>query len=159
MKLSGYEDSRKRLLRGDLDVGVTFVIPKLNVEPRLVLLDQVGFEDQGFPLRPHDDRLQGHDVPHHFSGLRRLARRPEIAPNSGSQRAGLPYVDDLAKGVFEQVDAGADGEVLELILKHEFYRHEFYRYEFYRYRRVRSLRVAAPGVGGAVHRHRDGRSP
>jgi hypothetical protein len=50
-----------------------------------------------------------------------LARRPEIAPYSRSQRAGLPYVDDLASGVFEQVHTRAVGKVLKLILKHEFY--------------------------------------
>jgi hypothetical protein len=60
-------------------------------------------------------------VTHHFSGLGRLTRSPEIAPYPGSQRAGLPYVDDLIPGVFEQVHAGVGGEVLELILKHGFH--------------------------------------
>ena len=80
VELPSHEDSRKRLHRGDFDVGVTLVVPELNVEPWLVFLDQVRFEDQGFRFRPHDDRLQRHDVPHHFLGLRGLARRPKIAP-------------------------------------------------------------------------------
>ena len=58
VKLASHEDPRKRFLRRDLDVGVPLVITELNVEAWLILLDQVGFEDQGFGLRPHDDRLQ-----------------------------------------------------------------------------------------------------
>ena len=53
-----HPDARKRLLHRDLDVRIRLVVAQRDVEARLVLLDQVGLEDERMRLARHDDRVE-----------------------------------------------------------------------------------------------------
>jgi len=114
-QLTRHEDSRIRLLHRDLDVRVRLVVPEHHVVLRAVLLDQVLLEHERMRLVGHDDRLEVGDPLDEPAGLRivgMLGR--EVAPNPRPQALRLADVQDAARGILPQVDAGELGQVREL---------------------------------------------
>src|SRR5690606_20682969 len=71
-----------------------------------VLLDEVGFQDEGLDLGAGDDVVDVRDVGRHHADFGRQAGgRLEVAAHAVSQGNRLADVDHLAGGVLHEVDA------------------------------------------------------
>src|SRR5690606_13095573 len=93
------------------------VVLQLHVVVRLVLLDQVGLEDQRLDLVLGDDELEGSRVGRDVARL--LGRgAPEVAAHPAAQVDGLADVDDGAVGPDEGVAAGRGRENREVASLH-----------------------------------------
>ena len=97
---------------GELDVGVGLVVAQQDVEARLVLLDQVVFEGEGFLFVVDQDVVDvdgfadqgaGFDVAELVLG--------EVAADAVAQAFGFADVDDPAAGVLVQIHSGREGEL------------------------------------------------
>ena len=107
LALPASQDLRPRpcLAHREGKVGIGLVVPIPDVEPGLVLLDQVVLEHQRVDLGRGDDPFDGRGVLHHGGG----PRMEGLAPVGGQalpQRRRLPGVDHPPVGVAEQVGAG-----------------------------------------------------
>ena len=109
------EDAREALVL-DADVGVGLVVPEVDVVARLEALDEVVLEDQRLGLGVGDDDLDvldlGDEDAQPLVGGTRLL---EVAPHAAAEVLRLADVEHRALGVFVLVDAGAGGEVGELV--------------------------------------------
>ena len=98
---------------GELDVGISFVVPKHDVELRVVLLDEIVFESEGFALIFNDD---GFEV-YNFAGERAgfgvggPARFKEVRTDAIAEGARFADVNNFAAGVFEHVNSRAFGKL------------------------------------------------
>ena len=110
-------------LYGDLDVRITLVVPQLDVEARVMGLDEVGFQDQGLGLRSNHDGFDVPDPTHQFQSLDGMGRfLSEIAANPGPKRLGLADVQDVS-GVVEHGVPGEDlAKVVYRLIDPEQYR-------------------------------------
>src|SRR5579859_3518620 len=101
---------RKALTQRELDVGISLVVAQKDVEPGLLLLDQVIFQRQGFFVVGDYDVFDVDCLPQQrtrFSiGLRHALL--EVRTDAGAQVLGLADVDDLAFGVFIEVHSGLE---------------------------------------------------
>ncbi len=81
-------------------------------------LDHIAFQDQGFQLRPCDDRL---DIPHlaeHDRDFGRvIAASLEIGPDPIGQHGRLADVEDLAPGALHHVHTRLFRNMVELGLQ------------------------------------------
>ena len=94
------------MLRGDLDAEIAFVVLQPDVIARLVLLDQVVFENERFFVVARD---QGLDIFHPAKqelNLRALVRVIEIRPHPCAHVLGFAYINYLPGLVAHQIDAG-----------------------------------------------------
>ena len=94
---------------------VVLVVGQLNVEARLVALDQVVFQQQRFFFVAGHHRLDvGHDAfQKRNEGPCVAAGRLEILPDARAQVGCFPDVDDLAAPVFHQVNAGLGRQAIQ----------------------------------------------
>jgi len=96
---------------GEFDVRVGFVVPEHDVELRAVLLDEIVFESEGFAFVTDKDGLEVSN----FAGQRTgFCVDPtgfeKIRTHAAAERRSFADIQDVADGVFEQIDAGAFGE-------------------------------------------------
>ena len=105
--------ARKLVFGRYVNVRVTLIIPQNDIEPGLVLLDQVVLEDQrlGFGIRDRD--LDVRDQPHHCGSLCRVVRTVKIAGYALLQIPGFADVDHLVLRVQHAVNAGAMRQVAQ----------------------------------------------
>ena len=96
--------ARPRLPHREREVRVGLVVPVADVEPRLVLLDQVVLEHQRVDLGRGDDPFDGRGGLDHRGGPRVQGLAP-VGREALAERRGLPRVDHPAVGVAEQVGA------------------------------------------------------
>ncbi len=101
---------RKRMVGGDVDVGVALVVPQQDVEPRLVLLDQVVFEQQRLRFGVGHRHLDARHELHHRGGLCRRLRAMKVARHPFFQVPRLADIDDLVLRVEHAIHAGAMGQ-------------------------------------------------
>jgi hypothetical protein len=107
----------KVLLPRDLDVGVALVVLEPDVVSRLVSLDQVAFEDEGFELGGGDDKVDVGDAGYEAQGLGALSGRGvKVGADAGAEVHGFADVEDFAPGVLHKVDAGFGGQGIEFFL-------------------------------------------
>lgn len=77
-----------------------------------MLLDQIGLEDEGFDLVVHHNEFKIRDQLYELPRFRVLmTARVKILPYAIAQIFRLADVDDLARRIFVQVDAGRDWQV------------------------------------------------
>ncbi len=91
--------------------GIGLVVEKADVEFRLILLDEIVFEREGFARVGEDDGVEvGDFASERASFCVHPAGFEEIGTDAAAEGGGFADVEDRACGVFEQVDAGAIGE-------------------------------------------------
>ena len=102
-----HEDPGKRLTERDGDARVALVVREPDVEARFVLLDQIVLEQQRLCLSRHHDGFEIGDLPGQRRALRRLLHfGGEVRGHPRPQALGLADVEDLARGVLPEIDAG-----------------------------------------------------
>ena len=106
---SGYIDAREALVR-EFDVRIGLVVAQQDVEPRLVLLDQVVLERERFLLVIDENVVDVARFRDQRAGLdvRQLVV-VEIAANARPEDLRLADVDDFRRGVLVQIHAGREG--------------------------------------------------
>ena len=93
------------------DVRVRLVVAQQHIEFRLILLDQIVFERQGFALVVHDDVVDVRDFAHQRTGLGiHPAGFQEIRFHAIAQGTRFSHVQNISQGVLEQVDARLCGK-------------------------------------------------
>ncbi len=109
------KDARKVILQRDLDVRIRLVIFQADVVARPVLLDEVALENQRLDLARRHDEFEVRDFRDHRADFRRvIALALEILPHAVLEHDGLADIDDLARRVLHDVDAGIVGQELQL---------------------------------------------
>jgi hypothetical protein len=109
--------AREGLVDRQFQVRVLLVILERDVVARLVLLDEVRLKHQRLDLRVRDDELKVGDAADELAGLRVVpAPRLEVGADAVAQILRLADVDDLARVVLVQVDAGRSRQGGELFL-------------------------------------------
>jgi len=107
-----------RVLLGErqLEIGVVLVVAQADVVHGLVALDQVVLERQGLHLGVGHDEVEVGDLLDH-PALVELGRTGglEVGPHAVADHPGLADVDHPSARVPEQVDAGAQRELAELL--------------------------------------------
>lgn len=121
----------ERLLPRHFDVGIALVVLEADVEMRLVFLDEVAFEDEGFQFRFGDDELDIADALDKAHGfVIGLVGRVEIRPDAAAQVDGFADVNDLVAFILHQVNAGTHRQGVEFLLDFSL-RFEFHRGQLY----------------------------
>ncbi len=105
-------NTRKRFLNCDLDVRIRLIVAKRDVEPRLVLLDEIRLEYQRMRLAGHHDRLDVGDLADEVASFRIVGViGAEIAPHAGAETLCLPHIKSFPLLVFPEIHSGAIGQV------------------------------------------------
>lgn len=95
---------------------VGFIVFEKNIEPRLMFLDQVRFEYEGFNLIIDNNKLKIGD---HLYELSRLwiviAARMKIGANTVAKVLGLADIDDLSGRILVNIDPGVGGQRFEFL--------------------------------------------
>ena len=94
------------VIAGDHEVGITLVIPQVDVVTRPVALDQRGFKQQRLVFRMRDRDLDIRHLVEHGLGLGVARRAQEIAGHPLLQVLGLADIEHVALGVVHAVHAG-----------------------------------------------------
>ena len=106
MQPAGEVDAGKVFGHCDANAGVLLVVAQMQVEAGLMLLDEVGFEDQRLGLGTDHQRLDGNRLARELAGSDRGALCPrEIGAHPMAQRLGLAHIQDLALRAPQQIDA------------------------------------------------------
>jgi len=92
---------------GHLDAEIALVVLEANVVTRLVLLDQVVFEDQRFLVAGGHQRFDVFDPADQKLNLRALVGVAEVGAHPRAQVFRLADIDHLAGFVAHQIDARA----------------------------------------------------
>ena len=104
-----------RLPRVEPQVHVVLVVTQVDVEARLVLLDEGVFEDEGLFFGVGDQEVDVHHRGQAEADVKaRVAGLGVVLPHPAAQVLGLADVDDLAVGVFHQIHARRAGEAVDL---------------------------------------------
>ena len=114
MALTSEIDARKILVERDRDVRVRLVVAQSDVEPRLVLLDEVLLGEQRLGLVVDDQRLDLVDQVQQTLAPT-SARIGEMRRDPLADRDRLADVDHLAAPVAKQVHAGLVGQLTTLV--------------------------------------------
>ena len=115
---AGDEDFGEAVGEGELDVGVGFVVAEQDIEAGLALLDEVVFKGQRLVLVGDQDVVEIDGLAHQRAGFGvGLRGFKQIGPHAGAQVLGLADVDDLALGVFVEVNAGLGGEGADFLVE------------------------------------------
>ncbi len=108
---AGGEDAGVGFGGGDLEIEVLLVVAEDDVVARLVALDEVVFENQGFDFGVGEDEIEVGDAGDEATGLGvESFGTAEVGTDAAAQGKGLTDVDDVAGGVVHEVDAGGGGE-------------------------------------------------
>src|SRR5208283_3220498 len=97
--------------QSELDIGISLIVAKDDVELGLVLLDEIVFEGEGLALVGNDDGFEVGDFPGQRAGFGvGPARLQEVGTHTVAQGTCFTHIDDGAAGVLEEVHAGLFGE-------------------------------------------------
>ena len=102
------------MVAGEQNIGKRLVVAHQDVEARLHLLDEIGFEQQRLGLgrgRDEDHRGGERDHPRDAVGV---AGEPRIAGDALADAARLADIEHLAVGAEHAVDAGAGGRIAQM---------------------------------------------
>ena len=104
---AGDVNSGKFFAQSQFYVWVSLVIPEKDVEPGLLLLDEVVLQRQRLFVVGDDDVIHVHCLAHQCSGLG-IGNPPfvKIGADTVAQALSLAYIDDLTFGVLVEVHAG-----------------------------------------------------
>ena len=115
---TGQSESRDPIVEVHLQQQEPFVVPEIDVEPRLEILHQPAFQQQRFRLVLHhvpvevvdgiDERVEL-EIPAH------PPRRMKILADPFAQIPGLPHVDDRAEAILVQIHPGPVGHLGKLV--------------------------------------------
>jgi len=98
------------------------VIPKADVVPWPVLLDQGVLKNQGLFLRSHLRHIHAGRHGHQMGNHRALVVTVDVLGDSALQVLGLSHVDHTAAAILKQIHAGTTGQVprgrIECIVDH-----------------------------------------
>ena len=95
----------------ELDVRIGFIVNEADVEFRLIALDEIVFEGEGFAGIVEDDGVEVGDFAGERAGFGvEPAGFEEVGADATAEGRGFADVEDGAGGVFEEVDAGTVGE-------------------------------------------------
>ena len=114
MLLARVLDRGERVGERERDEGVGLVVAVVDVVGRAELLDEVRLEDEAVDLGRGDEVVEDVDLRHHQRHHRALVVPADVLAHARAQRLGLADVEDLARGVLPQVDAGRLGDLREL---------------------------------------------
>ncbi len=92
-------------VRSQLEVGVALVVAKKNIEPGMLRLDEVVFEQERLGFRAHHGRLQARHLGHHVGGAGAGNAFLEVSRYALLEIARLADVEQRALGVVVAVDA------------------------------------------------------
>ncbi len=95
-------DPRIALTQRQLDVRISLIVTKQDVEARLLLLDQVIFKGQRFLIVGNNDVLNVHGLAQKASGFGIGFTHAflKIRAHAGAEVLSLAYINDLTFGVF-----------------------------------------------------------
>ena len=101
---------RDRVVLGDEDIGKRLVVAQHHVEAGLQLLDEVGFQQQGFGLGAGGHELHVHGQQDHRRDAVGVARGARVVRDPVLQVPGLADIDDIALRIIHAIDAGLAGQ-------------------------------------------------
>ena len=117
-RLASDLDTRKVLVRRDLQVGKTLVVAEVAVELGLDVLDQPRFHQEGVDFALGFDEVDVVRLAHELRGSLVVGRRrQEVAAGAGAQVLRLADVDHPAGLVLKQVDARRRGKLAADLLR------------------------------------------
>ncbi|KAF5069829.1 hypothetical protein DSECCO2_228870 [anaerobic digester metagenome] len=117
-RLARHEHPGEIFLQGDLDEGEALVVLQVDVVFGQMFLDQVLLENQRLNFRVGDDVFKFRHMGHHEAGFRiQPLGVSEVLANPVFQDLGLADIDNLAPGVFHNIDAGGVGQDFQLVFK------------------------------------------
>src|SRR4030095_2240343 len=97
--LTRREDSRPGVLCRNFNAQIALVVFKSNIVARLVLLDEIVFENQRFFVITRDQSLDIGDASHEKLDLAASIRTMKIGSHTGAKNFGLCDVDDFSSVV------------------------------------------------------------
>ena len=110
-----HRQARIALPRVEPQVNVVLVIPQVDIEPRLVFLDEGVLEDESLFFGVGDQKVDIHHRGQPEADMKtRVASLREVLPHPASQVLGLADVDHLAIGVLHQINARRAREAFDL---------------------------------------------
>ena len=112
------EDLGEAVAHGELDIGIALVVLEQDVEARLALLDEVGFEGQRFALVADQDVFEIDGLAHQRAGFGvGLRGFQQVRANARAQVLGLAHVDHRTFGVLVEVNAGLGGQGADFLVE------------------------------------------
>ena len=97
---------RELLLQVQTQAKIVLIVPQHDIVAGLVLLDEIALQDEGLPAAGGDEKVHPGHLFQHQGGLGVVpVRRLEIRADAVPQIDRLADIDDLARRVFEQIDA------------------------------------------------------
>ena len=97
---------------------VLLVVLEKDVKSRLMLFDEIGLEDESLNLVIDNDELKILDKLDHSPRFRvHVAARLEILSYAVAQAFRLADIDDLARGIFVEINARRGRQLLQLFGK------------------------------------------
>jgi len=107
-------DAREALAESEFDVGVCFIVAQKDVEAGLLLLDEVVFKGESLFIVGDDNVVDIDGLADESAGLGVFpAAFMEIRAYARAEVFRLADVNDLALGIFVEIDAGGDGETTD----------------------------------------------
>ena len=115
---------RKRMILGQNQPGIGLVVAQHDVEARLQLLDQVGFQQQRFGFGVGGDDFHRHGFRHHAAQTFRQAADLGVGMDPAFQAARLADVQRVALRIQHAIDPRVGGHGLQRRLDngHTFFR-------------------------------------
>ncbi len=102
LNFAGEVDARIFFVERELDVGISLVVDKTDVEFWLVALDEIVFEGEGFARIVEDNGVEvGNLAGERASFGVHPARFEEVGTDAAAERCGFADVEDGAGSVFE----------------------------------------------------------
>ena len=109
-------NARKGLGQRELYIGVSLVVAQQDVEARLLLLDQVVLERQRLFVISDDNVVDIDGLADQRAGFRVIpSPLMKIGRDARAQVLSLANVNDVAFGVFVQVDDGGSGQAADFL--------------------------------------------
>jgi hypothetical protein len=91
---------------GEFDVGISFVVPKHDVELRVVLLDEIVFKGEGFAFVFYDDGFKVSDFVGKGAGFCvRPSGFEKIRADAIAESARFANINDMTARVLEKINA------------------------------------------------------
>ena len=100
---------------GDGNEGIALVVTIVDVEGRIVLLDEVLLKNERFGLVVHHDVVEECDLLHHERDLEPLVLARHVLHHARTQIDCLADVQDLALGVLPKIATRSLGHALQLL--------------------------------------------
>ncbi len=98
-------NSRKHVSASYRNVGIAFIVLKVDVKVRVILLNKVSLKYQRLVFGAYHHIIKRSHELHHERNFLAVVRKRHILLHTGAQVFGFAYVDNLTSGVFPQVAA------------------------------------------------------